>query len=305
MEHWKKEWCELLPQKIAEVLKRIDDDAPLTEIRLRRDAPMELVFDGADRIVYGNNASPMTTADDLREICARMQAFSSFAWENERRDAYLTVHGCRVGLSGRMVRSQNGVLGFSGIGGLNIRIVREVIDCAKPLLPFLQCSGILCSVLLISPPGCGKTTLLRDLIRIASNGLYGIRPKRVGVADERFELSGASDGSIPFDLGLRTDVLSGVLKSDAAERIVATLSPQVLAVDELNTVRDAAAVIEAKGKGVAVLATAHGDSVVGVARRPYLKRLFDAAVFDRYVLLQFVGKSAVYDADANRIDQLA
>ena len=96
MEHWKKEWCELLPQKIAEVLKRIDDDAPLTEIRLRRDAPMELVFDGADRIVYGNNASPMTTADDLREICARMQAFSSFAWENERRDAYLTVHGCRV-----------------------------------------------------------------------------------------------------------------------------------------------------------------------------------------------------------------
>ena len=135
MEHWKEQWCALLPPKIGEVLKRLDDDAPLLEIRLRKDAPMELVFDRADRIVYGNKAAPMTSQDDIREIFLRLQEFSAYAWENERRDGFLTVHGCRVGLSGRMVRFEHGVLGFSNVTGLNIRIVRELKDCAKPLLP--------------------------------------------------------------------------------------------------------------------------------------------------------------------------
>lgn len=304
MEHWKEQWCALLPPNVGEVLKRLDDDAPLLEIRLRRDAPIELVFDRADRIVYGNNAAPMTSGDDLSELCARLQEFSAYAWENERRDGFLTVHGCRVGLSGRMVRTERGVLGFSNVSGVNIRIVREVIDCAKPMLPMLSDGGELLSALLISPPGCGKTTLLRDLVRIASDGRHGIKAKRVGVADERFELCGASDGSIPFDLGARTDVLSGITKSDAALRIVATLSPQVLAMDELNTVADAAAVTEAAGKGVTVLATAHGRSWESARKRPFLRRLFQDRIFDRYVILSGIGTCAeVLDADGRRIDR--
>lgn len=298
MEHWKERWCSLLPQKIGEVLNRLDDDALLLEIRLRRDAPMELVFDGADRIVYGNNASPMTSGDDLKEICLRLQEYSAYAWENERRDGFFTVHGCRVGLSGRMVRTEHGVLGFSNVSGLNIRIVRERIDCAKPLLKDIAENGTLYSLLLVSPPGCGKTTLLRDLVRIASDGLYGIRPQRVGVADERFELSGASDGTVAFDLGVRTDVLSGISKADAAARIVATLSPELLAMDELNVTRDALALLDASGKGVTVLATAHGRTWEDLKKRPSVRLLLRERVFGRIVLLQGVGRcGAVLDAD--------
>ncbi len=172
MERWLKPWCGLLPRSVAEVLQNLDGSAALTEIRLRRDAPMELVFGPSDRIVYGNNGTAMTTEADLADVCARIQAFSAYAWENERRDGYLTVHGCRVGLSGRMVRSADGVIGFSSVSGLCIRIVREAIDCAKPLLPHLNEDGNLLSALLVSPPGCGKTTLLRDLVRIASDGLH-------------------------------------------------------------------------------------------------------------------------------------
>jgi stage III sporulation protein AA len=302
MERWKQQWTPLLPGRVSEVLERLDDEAPLLEIRLRRDRPLELVFDGSDRIVYGNNKAPIVSEEELRALCARLMEYSAYAWENERKSGFITVGGCRVGLSGRMIRTEKGVEGFSSVSGVCVRIVREVKDCAKPLIPHLLSGGRFCSVLLVSPPGCGKTTFLRDLIRIASDGLYGAPACRIGVADERFELCGDANGAVVFDLGARTDVVSGISKSDAAVRIVSTLSPSVLAMDELNDPDDAAAVSDARGKGVAVFATAHGASVRDLHLRPAIGALLDARVFDRIVLLEGVGSvKTITDAGGARI----
>ena len=201
-----------------------------------------------------------------------------------------------------MFRSEKGELGFSSVTGLCIRIMREVKDCAAPLLNYAVHDGELLSVLLLSPPGCGKTTMLRDLIRIASNGLYGVHPKRVGVADERFELAAGADGDFYADLGVRTDVISGTSKADAMVRILSALSPQILATDELNVARDCAALLDARGRGVKVLATAHGAGPEDPVRRPMLRMLMKERVFDRLAVLTGVGTlSAVYDADGARL----
>ena len=182
------------------------------------------------------------------------------------------------------------LLSFRQVTSLALRVPRAMAGVAEPLLPQLAPGRELPSTLLLSPPGVGKTTLLRDLIRCLSTGVW-INPKRVGVADERGELG---VGSLRAFLGPRVDVLAYCPKAAALTMLLRGMSPQVLAADEITDPQDIRAMEQAAGCGVTLLATAHGGSLEDLRRRPLYRELLDAGIFQAFVFLTRQGGKRTY-----------
>ncbi len=293
-----KTW--LLPLLTADMQQAL---APLelsgvTEIRLRLGKPMEVVTGTGSRLLYAPNGRPMLREGEQEQLLSAFCSHARYAWEKEIQQGFITLNsGCRVGVTGR-IAAETGAPAV--VTGFCIRILRPVVGCGEAVLPELLSEGRLRSTLLYSAPGCGKTTLLRDIIRLISDGLSGAAPHRVGVVDERFEISG--EGGAAFDLGDRTDVLLGVGKGEGLLRLLSTMGPQVLAADELNLVSDVAAVLEARSRGVAVLCTAHGGAFEELMQREGMEKLFSARTFGRYVRLTGCGKvDEIRDEEGNRL----
>ena len=282
--NWKTWLLPLLTEDMRQALAPLDLP-DVTEIRLRLGKPMEVVTSAGSRLLYAPNGRPMLRAGEQEQLLSAFCNHARYAWEKEIQQGFITLQqGCRVGVTGR-IAAETGAP--ATVTGFCIRILRPVVGCGERVLPDLLAQGRLRSTLLYSAPGCGKTTLLRDVVRLLSDGLGGAAPHRVGVVDERFEIAG--EGGNAFDLGERTDVLLGVGKGEGLLRMLSTMGPQVLAADELNLSSDVAAVMEAKSRGVEVLCTAHGGTFTELLHREGMQRLFAARTFGRYVRLTGCG----------------
>ncbi|MCG0239065.1 MAG: stage III sporulation protein AA [Firmicutes bacterium] len=265
------------------------------EIRLRAGRPVELIGPGRSGFVTpagelteepgrALRATPSDVATTFQLVCQG----SVYAWEEELRGGFVTLPGGhRVGVAGRAVVEGGRLRTVRPVASLSLRIARALPGAARGLLPHLVTGGRLLSTLLISPPQAGKTTLLRDLVRLASTGdpAAGLRPQKVAVVDERSEIGGSAGGVPTLDLGPRTDVLDGCPKAEGMLLVIRALSPEVVAVDELGRDEDAGAVLEGLLAGVTVLATAHAGSLDEARRRPSLRRLLAQGAFARAVLL--------------------
>ena len=295
--NWKTWLLPLLTEDMRQALRPLDISG-VTELRLRLGKPMEVVTSAGSRLLYAPNGRPMLREGQQEGLLQAFCNHAQYAWEREIRQGFITLNsGCRVGIVGR-IAAETGAP--APITGFCIRILRPVVGCGEQVLPMLLEGGRLRSTLLYSAPGCGKTTLLRDLVRILSDGLCGAQPHRVGVVDERFEIGG--EGGMAFDLGDRTDVLSGVAKGEGMLRLLSTMGPQVLAADELNLASDVASVLEAGSRGVTVLCTAHGGTFEELLRREGMEKLFTARTFERYVRLVGCGQvDEVRDEEGNRL----
>jgi stage III sporulation protein AA len=257
--------------------------ARISEIRMRMDRPLMLRSHGREYIF-----AYRPTVADVSETLERISRYSFYAFEEELRQGYITLPGGhRVGVVGQAVREDNKIRALKHISGLNIRVAHNVKGCADTVLPsLLSGSGPrpFRHTMIISPPGCGKTTLLRDIVRQISDG--GLT---VGLVDERSEVAGCFRGIAQNDVGCRTDVLDGCPKAEGMVMLLRAMAPDVIAVDELGGERDAQAVEDVLTAGVKMLCTAHGNDLDDVKRNPSLKKLIGRGVFEKYVVLSAPG----------------
>lgn len=292
-------WASLLRSLAPSLADRLQRLAPevhrrVDEVRLVAGSPIWLLLAGGEgfvdatgRLVASPGQAPAVTAAEVAGCLERMTASSWYAVQEQARQGFLTLPGGhRVGLAGEVQVEGGRVERFRKVRGLVIRRARPVSGGAIPLLPWLVEPGRpgprLASTLLIGAPASGKTTLLRDLARLASTGVTGtLVPQRVAVVDERGEL--AAGGA--FDLGPRTAVLEHCPKDAGIALALRALSPEVLVTDELGGPGDAAAVAEATHAGVTVVATAHAGSPADLEARRQLRALEATGAFRRLVQL--------------------
>jgi stage III sporulation protein AA len=251
------------------------------EIRIRTGRPLEILYADGRSQCYG-----CTAAADLREMLNYLCGYSPYAMEEELRQGFFTIEGGhRVGVTGRTSYEKAGaspvVSAVSDISGLNIRIAHERKGCAKDLIPWIRRDGRLSHTFLFAPPGVGKTTYLRDCIRLLSSGDEKQSGVKVGVVDERSEIAACHCGVPQNDLGSRVDVLDNCPKEQGMRMLLRSMSPEVIAVDELGDQADFAAVAECAKSGVAVLGTIHAGSVGEAREKMDLCEAFDLVQITR------------------------
>lgn len=257
------------------------------EIRLRVGRPLFLTYDGGEGFLSGTGADRyLVTREDLKETLEYVSGYSLYAFEDEVRQGFLSVQGGhRVGVTGKVILDGNRVRGMKYISCINVRLAHQILGCADEVMPYIQKPDWVAHTLIVSPPRCGKTTLLRDIIRQLSNGREKIPGLTVGVVDERSELAGCYQGIPQNDLGMRTDILDGCPKAEGMQMLLRSMSPEIVAVDELGKEEDFKAVESVIHCGCKLIATAHGNTMEDVMAQPLFKKLFEERVFERYILL--------------------
>lgn len=280
----------------------------LQEIRLRICSPLMIVYDNKEYMVDGGG-KPVARADkayivterEMRETMTYISNYSLYAYEDEIRQGFITIQGGhRIGVAGKIILEQEKIRSIKYISFINIRLAHQIKGCADRVLPYICKDRQICHTLIVSPPGCGKTTILRDMIRQISDGYNGYGGRNVGVVDERSEIAACYLGVPQNDMGIRTDILDCCPKAEGMLMMLRSMAPQVIAVDEIGCREDIEAIEYVINCGCKLIATVHGNSIDDLRMKPVLRRLVEEKIFERYVVLSNNGRignvEAIFDA---------
>jgi stage III sporulation protein AA len=275
----------LFPDEIQQLLRTQPSHIlqSIEEIRIRIGQPLEILCAG--RPIYPREKK--VQHEEAHVLLNRISQYSLYALEEELKRGYITIAGGhRVGLAGKVNTENGNVKAIKDISSFNVRIAREKVGIAEPLIPHLYQEKWF-NTLIIGPPQTGKTTLLRDIARLVSSGVKNrnIPSFKVGIVDERSEIAGCIKGVPQHTLGRRVDVLDACPKAEGMMMLIRSMSPQVLIVDEIGRKEDGEAILEAMHAGVQMVFTAHGNSLEDAMKRPAMLPLTGLSLFQRFVIL--------------------
>ena len=282
------------------LMREVPDWKSVQEIRIRVGQPVFLYINGEEHMLDHRTAD----AGLVKEIMSIISCYSLYAFEDEIRQGFLTIEGGhRIGISGKAVLDGREIRTIKDISGLNIRLAHQRIGCANQVMPWLYVDGKLQNKLFISPPGAGKTTMLRDVIRQVSDGnIYG-SGQTVSVVDERSEIGACVRGVPQCELGVRTDIMDRCPKVQGMLMMLRSMAPRVMAVDEIGTRYDMNALFDVMKCGCRILATVHGDSVEDIRKKRVLNEMMESGMFARYVVLSGIPHPGILDGVYNETGQ--
>lgn len=312
----KDELMKIFSLKLRTILGKLTIDfSKLQEIRLRMNAPLIVIYGNKETFIteesdFTGNPSKAVfiTRNEIRETMEYISNYSLYAFEDEIKQGFITISGGhRIGIAGKIIIEDDSIKGMKHISFINIRLAHQVKGCADRVLPYLvnaQSNGIY-HTLIISPPRCGKTTLLRDIIRQLSNGSRYLSGMSIGVVDERSEIGACYMGTPQNELGIRTDILDCCPKAKGMMMLIRSMSPSVIAVDEIGSREDLDAIDYVIGCGCKLITTVHGSSFDDIKSKPTLRELVSKKLFERYIILSNISEvghlEEIYDSDGKKL----
>jgi len=266
----------MFPTKILPYLEEHLADKTLQEIRIKAEKPIITISSKVESVL-----SYKSTREDIKYILQRISNYSLYAYEEDIKQGFITIKGGhRVGIAGECVMEGGRVKTIRNISSLNIRISREIIGCSREIIHYIINENRVYNTIIISPPKCGKTTILRDIGKTLSE-----KGKKISIIDERSEIAASYLGVPQMKVGIRTDVLDNCLKCEGMIMAIRSLSPEVLICDEIGTIKDVEALQMAFNSGVNIIVTLHGSNIKDLLYRKVFEELIANNVLERVIIL--------------------
>lgn len=265
--------------------KTLKIEEKIEEIRIRINRPIILKLRNQDICI-----NYIVTEKDIMQTLEKLCENSLYAYKKQIAEGYITVKGGhRVGITGTGVVEEEKIINLKYISSLNFRIAREVKGCSKNILKEIinQKDNTIYNTIIVAPPGKGKTTMLRDVVRNISNGIQELSftGKNCGLIDERGEIAACYRGIPQKDVGIRTDIIENVSKEKGIMMLIRSMAPEVIACDEIGSSQDVQAIEKAVISGVKGIFTMHGKSIDDMRNNREISKLLEKNILEKIIFI--------------------